>query len=123
MTPAPEQVFLSENGVRITNIRFIVDSQTFAMSGITSVKPAEQKPSRVGPASLIGLGIFLMATTEPKFGGFFVAIGAVWAALQKSTYHVALQTASGEAKALISKDPAWVQKVVFALNEAIIHRG
>lgn len=123
MTSAPEQVFFFENGVRITNARFVVDSQTFAMSGITSVKAAEQKPPRAVPAVFIGLGILLMAATDPAFGGFFVAIGVIWAALQKSTYHVALQTASGEAKALTSKDQAWVQKVVMSLNDAIIHRG
>lgn len=52
-----ETTFFEYEGVRITNSRFIVDGQTFAMNNITSVKPMEEKPKRLLPALLIIFGI------------------------------------------------------------------
>jgi hypothetical protein len=52
-----ETVFFEYESVRITNTRFIVDGQTFAMNNITSVKPLEKKPNRILPILLIVLGV------------------------------------------------------------------
>ena len=42
-----EQTFLNESGVTVTNTRFIVPAQTYAMSGITSVKSLRRDPKRM----------------------------------------------------------------------------
>lgn len=125
MSQEQETTFLNEEGVRVTNTRFILPKQTFAMSGITSVQSGEDKPSKTGPV------LFLIIGTLALFGGndslvfaiIMLAVGGLWLFSLKTTYHVLLQTASGEAKALSSTNGAWVSKVVHAFNESIVHRG
>ena len=117
-----EQVFFQYEGVRVTNTRFIVDGQTFAMNNITSVKPMEKKPSRFWPILLIVLGVIpaFNGTYEPLI---FVAAGIAWFVSQKTVYHVMLHTAGGETSALKTFQREYLDKVVTALNNAIIHRG
>jgi hypothetical protein len=120
-----EKTFLSEGGVTVTNARFIVPAQTYAMSGVTSVESFEETPSRKGPIILIAIGLLAM------FGGkdtivvalLFLAGGIAWWFLAKAKYHVVLSSASGKATALSSSDRDWIARVVGALNDAIVHRG
>lgn len=117
-----ETTFFEYEGVRITNTRFIVDGQTFAMNNITSVKPLEQKPNRIIPGLLILIGI-LVAVNGNTDALLVALIGAIWWALQKTVYHVMLHTAGGETSALKTHQKEYLQKVVTALNNAIVHRG
>ncbi len=120
-----EKTFLNEGGVTVTNARFIVPSQTYAMSGVTSVKSFEEQPSRTGPIVLIIVGVlcFLGGGQAIVIGLLFIAGGIAWWMLEKATFHVLLSSASGEAKALSSKDRGWIGRVVGALNDSIVHRG
>lgn len=120
-----EKVFFSKGSVKVTDTRFIVSRQTFAMSGITSIKLDEDKPPRTIPFFFIitgVIGLFLGKTILP-FGIAFIVLGAAWYALQRSHYHVLLHSASGETKAFSSKNKKWVKNVVTALNDSIIYRG
>ena len=117
-----ETVVFEQNNVKVTNARFIVDGQTYAMNGVTSVKQFEKKPPRVIPIviGLVGLG----TVTQTFLGGLVilaVAIG-IWF-IQKAQYSVLLQTSSGSSQALTSPDGAYIARVVAALNDAIISRG
>lgn len=117
-----ETIFFENEGVRVTNSRFIVDGQTFAMNNITSVKPLEQKPSRILPILLLVLGA--LPAVNGVFGGLVLsAIGVAWLAMQKTVYHVMLHTSGGETSALKTYQKDYLQKVVTALNNAIVHRG
>jgi hypothetical protein len=117
-----ETTFFQYEDVRVTNTRFIVDGQTFAMNNITSVKPLEQKPNRLLPGLLIVIGI--VPTLNGMYGALLLsAIGIVWWAMQKPVYHVMLHTAGGETSALKTYQKEYLQKVVTALNNAIVHRG
>lgn len=117
-----ETVFFQYEGVRVTNTRFIVDGQTFAMNNITSVKAIEKKPNRVLPILMIALG-GLVALNGEAGALVFSLIGAVWFALQKTVFHVMLHTAGGETSALKTYQREYVDRVVTALNNAIVHRG
>ncbi len=124
-----EKVFLDEGGVKVTQARFIVPAQTYAMSGITSVASLKQDPSRKGPIIVVIIGLFA------TFGGFsasaaagvigllVLAAGIAWLLLQKPTYYVVLHSASGESRALKSNNGEWIARVVTALNDAIVARG
>src|SRR5207253_10338894 len=117
-----EKTFFDYDGVRVTNARFIVDGQTFAMSNITSVTPLEQKPNRIIPALLILIGVLL--AVGRIYGGLLLSvIGIVWWKLQKTVYHVMLHTAGAETSALQTYQKEYLQKVVAALNNAIVYRG
>lgn len=115
-------MFFEYEGVRVTNTRFIVDGQTFAMNNITSVKALEQKPNRIIPGLLILIGI-LVAINGNADALLIALIGAVWWALQKTVYHVMLHTAGGETSVLKTYQREYLQRIVTALNNAIVHRG
>jgi len=111
--------------VKVTNARFIVDKQTYAINGVTSVMTASKAPNRISPLMVGLLGLFLLFG---NMGGVIVGLTmigtAIWIWLkQRSTHIVVLRSSSGEAKALVSKDANAVQRVVDALNDALIHRG
>jgi len=117
-----ETTFFVYEGVRVTNTRFVVDGQTYPITNITSVKSYDKKPNRVLPGLLIVLGV-LSALNGATAGLFVSLIGAIWWAMQKTMYQVKLQTAGGETTAVNSHQEEYVQKVVTALNDAIVHRG
>ena len=125
-----EKVFFDEGGIKVTSARFIVPSQTFAMSGITSVKRMEEPAGQLVPifGLLIGAGFLLAGVSHKDWGqgvfGLVMAAGSIaWLGKQKSTHHVFLTTASGELKALTSQSREMISGVVQALNDAIVHRG
>lgn len=117
-----EKQFFSYEDVKVTNARFVNGNQTYAMSNITSVKSFVEKPSRLGGVIvlLIGLGI---AMSSPVVGMIIAALAAAYLYQQKTKYHVMLATSGGEVSALTTHQSDYLQKVVSALNEAIIYRG
>ncbi|MCB0261419.1 MAG: hypothetical protein KDH97_14865 [Calditrichaeota bacterium] len=120
-----EQTFLNEGGITVTNSRFIAGGQTYAMSGVTSVKATKNIPSKKGPIILIVLGLLglMMPESAKLFGLLLLGGGIAWLVLNKPTFSVVLSSASGEAEAYTSKDENFIANVVNALNEAIIARG
>lgn len=118
----PEKTFFDYDGVRVTNTRFIVDGQTYAMSNITSVTAEVQTPNRIIPALLIVAGVGIALT------GYYAALllsiaGIMWLKFQKTVYHVTLHTAGIETSALQTYQKEYLQRVVRALNDAIVYRG
>lgn len=119
-----EKTFFEYEDVKVTNARFVVGSQTFALGNITSVQAFAQEPNRTGPAVLIVVGI-VVSLAGNAILGIPVCIGGVaWLILQKpNKFHVRLRTASGETTALTSHQRDYIDKVVKALNEAIVARA
>lgn len=120
-----EHVFLQEKGVTVTNTRFITYGKTQVLSGITSVDCLVRTPNRFWPIILIILGLVLIfAVGNGIFMGLISAgLGVFWLVMQKSVYIVQLESASGKANALESKDKNFIFRVVDALNNAIVARG
>ena len=132
MDVSKEKEYYSDGNTRITNSRAIFGSTTYAMSNITSVSKKQIPPSS-------GAGIFFMAigmllgiiglSSLPKIsgllvtGGALLVLGAILVQSAKSTYIVMIASSSGESKALESKNKVLVEKIVEALNEAIVDRG
>jgi hypothetical protein len=124
-----EKTFFKERGVVITNARFIVPTQMFAVSGITSVKMFRQEPRRgwaifltvIG--ALVVLGGISNGSGVTLVGLLMAGIGVAILATQKTRYHVLLKTASGEAKAVESTDMPFIERVVDGLSRSIVHRG
>jgi len=123
----PEQVFLNEGGVQVTNARFIAKGRTFAINGITSVTLYKKGPSLLGPILILffAVAVFLHAPDNPKAGiaslVMIVIVIIYW--IFDNTYAVRLMTASGESDAFSSRKRDQIQRIVRALNEAIIARG
>jgi hypothetical protein len=121
-----ERIFFEQGSVKVTNARFIVDSRTYAMNGVTSVKSSVTPPSRGGPIIAIIVGVLMLAApgVGVKLLGIAVVGVGIWIfSQQKATHAVFLSSASGEMQALADTDAAYIGGVVNALNEALIHRG
>lgn len=121
-----EKKFFEKGGVSVSSARFIVDGQTYAMSAVTSVKQAVKEPSR-GLAILLGvIGLLICLAGTPiaiVIGLLTITIAISWAVSLRAEYIVVLSTSSGESQALKSNDKGYVESIVSALNESIIHRG
>ena len=57
------------------------------------------------------------------FGLILIVVGIVIFKCLKSECSVFLNSASGESQALKSDDKSYINKVINALNESIVHRG
>ena len=117
-----EQTFFEYEDVKVTNSRFISGGQTYAMSNVTSVKAFEKQPKKFWGVILLIFGL-LMAINTPAFGIILAACSAFYLYKQKTEYHIMLATSAGETSALKTYQKDYLQKVVAALNDAIIHRG
>lgn len=121
-----ETSFFNQGNVSVSNSRFIVDGQTYAMNGVTSVKTGKTDPSRVGPVIVGVIGLGAMSNGGVGFiiiGLIMLGLAIFWATKQRPELSVVLNSSSGEAQALVSKDATYINSVVSALNNAIIHRG
>lgn len=137
MPATEEQTVLEQEGIRVTNLRAVIGNKTYAMSNITSVEMGRKDPSGCGPGILILVGILMavgggVGISEKAWGS-----GLVWLALgvlaivggyltskrAKPTYTVKVGSASGESNILGSADMDRIQRIVSAINEAIVKRG
>ena len=117
-----EKVFFEYDDVKVNNARFVSGGQTYAMSNITSVKSTEKKPSRLGGILVLLVGGFI-GVNNALIGLLIAAAAGFYLYKQKTTYHVILATSGGETSALTTYQLEYLQRVIGALNEAIIHRG
>jgi hypothetical protein len=124
-TPVPNEIiFYQDTQIKVTQSRFITNSKTYAMRNISSVHVFEIVKSRTFPVLLLIAGVLMVFSDATRtFGFILAAIGALFLFLIKNDYAVRISTNSGEANSIISRDRAYIQVIVDALNEAIIHRG
>ena len=119
-----EQTFFDNNGVRVTNARFIVDANTYSIRNITSTAAWSQSQKWVFGALLILIGLASLKEAT-IIGVIFFALAGLALYLGRPVHYVRLHTSGGEVKAVKSYDLEYVKQVVQALNEAIIsqHRA
>jgi hypothetical protein len=126
---ADETTFYQSGGIAVTNARFIVGAQTFAMRGITSVEGVETPASYGWPALLTFLGLVLALSLfggdigMGVFGVLLFAAGIWLFTRQKPMFTVVLRTAGGEVTAYKSRNRDHIAEIIYALNEAIISHG
>jgi uncharacterized membrane protein len=121
-----EKVFFSHGNVSVSNARFIVNGQTYAMNGVTSVKQSVNYPSRLGPVILGIIGLLPMLSGHAPgivWGMVLLALTVIWWTKQKPLWIVVLNSSSGETQALTNENRAFIDGVIEALNQSIIHRG
>lgn len=87
-------------------------------------------PAKTGCAIafiIIGIvwGIAIIGSKNGAFGavvigGACIAGGIFWLRAARADYHVTITSNAGEVRALTSKDRAYIEKIVEAINEAIV---
>lgn len=131
-----EVTYYSDGVIQVTNARAVLEGKTYAMSNITSVTMGKI-PANPWIGILMAVAGLLMLlfsfSVLPEDVGergaclFFallvVVLGVALAYFAKAKYVVKIGSASGEADALTSTDKDYIQKIVNAINEAIIKRG
>ena len=136
-TAVAEKVFFDVGGVKVTNARFIVNQQTYAMASVSSVKVSstDRTPSKSGAVWTCIFGALSLAASFgvtndnswlSAIGGIvLLAVGIIWyrSIKPKFEYKLILTTSSGENTALTSFDLKDIRRVEHALNEAVIFRG
>jgi Family of unknown function (DUF6232) len=121
-----EKIFYQDQNVIVTNSRVVASGKTYAMSNISSVTNFRiVKNSTIGIVIIVvgGLSLFSGEWQGWLFGIIVIILGAVIIRKKKDYFSVQISSNSGESKAIISKDKNYVQKIVDAVNEAIIYRG
>lgn len=119
-----EKIFYQDGGVRVTQSRYITNSKTYAMRNISSVHVFEIVKSRTFPVLLIIIGILMLLSDDVRISGLVIlAIGVLVLLLLKNEFAVRISTNAGEVNSIISKDRAYIEHIVNALNDAIIHIG
>lgn len=133
---ATERVFLDEPDIFVSSSRVFLLDTTYATANITSVSKRFQPPKTGGAILLMAVGAVhsLAALVGLAQGssvrsewlaitlGLFV-LGLVWFRTSKPIYRVVLASASGETETLRTEDEALVNRVVRAVNEAVLARG
>ena len=119
-----ETTFYQDASVTVTQSRFVTQSKTYAMRNISSVYVFEIEKSRVFPILMILLGIpFIFFKDVFLIGLILICLGLIIIFSIKNEFAVRISTNAGEANSIVSKNRDYIQKIVKALNEAIIHRG
>ena len=133
--PQEERVFFEDEDVSVSNLRFVsrTTKTTIAMANVSSVRLVEQPPSRTAPGLLLlaclvwmSIAFCLNPAAAPDnlyLPGAGFALSLIWLAVQRGEYVVWIQAAGGESKPVRSANRQFVQKVVSAVEQAIIARG
>ncbi|QIY10396.1 QacE [Plesiomonas shigelloides] len=119
-----EKMFYDTGSISVSNSRFIVNGQTYAMSNVTSVKTGVEKANKAIGVIIALFGLFILFSAESiLWGGIVIAVGVLAFIGAKDKYSVVLSTSSGENQALTSVDKKHIEEVVSALNHSIVSRG
>jgi Family of unknown function (DUF6232) len=131
MTEVRETTILQDGVVKITNLRTLIGTTTYAMSDIKSVNLTRQAKT-YRPFWLVIGGILLIAWAlideTTQFGEFFnigmllVIVGITLFVIAKPSYAVQIGSTSGETSILRSTDINFIQKIVNAMNSALARR-
>ncbi|PTS96863.1 hypothetical protein DBR11_18390 [Pedobacter sp. HMWF019] len=119
-----EVTFYQDMRVTVTQSRYVTNSKTYAMRNISSVHIFEIIKSKALPVIMIIAGFFMLFSESSMILGILILVfGVAILFCIKNEFAVRISTNSGEVNSMVSKDKAYIQTIVNALNDAIVHRG
>ena len=131
-----ETTLFEKDNIKITNLRAVFGEKTYAVSNITAVEKETNARSALPPLIAVAGGITLLfvvggalSSGDPlNFTALFIGIallviGILVVRSERDSYTVKISTASGEIKAFVSSDTAFIKQIVDALNTAIVQKG
>ena len=132
MAALDETTILQEGPVKITNRRTIIGTITYQMSQINSVHVTRRRRN-VRPLLGIIPGIFFITWSlldqTAQFMEFFnigiafIVLSLILVWIAKPTYAVQIGNSSGNDSILRSTDPSFIQRIVDAMNVAMVRKG
>lgn len=129
-----ETTFYSDSLMQVTNSRLIIGGKMYPMASIASVAAVKlSSDSKLAAALFLGgllslaIGFFSYTNRGACLGfGFILLAGFVAKVVyevRNPKLAVVVESSSGSVRAVISRDRPYIQKMVDAINEAIIARG
>lgn len=120
-----EKTFYQDANVLVTQSRIVVYGKTYAMRNISSVGMSENSKLFLKIASTI---MFIFALIGLYLKDYWIGIAALGIAIiillnARNEYVMIISSNSGDNNALSSKNRDYIQSIIDAINEAIIHRG
>ena len=152
MNDVSETILLELDNIRITTRKVLMGLKTYEIADIISVSLTEKKLSLAAGKTLviasllalvIGILSCLAALSIPftsmmeEFSGLprinvhflfavlgllLIYLGSIGRESEKPTYTVQIETTSGRSRILASKDKALIQKVIWAIDQALARR-
>lgn len=129
-----DNVFFAQGSVTVSQTRFVVSGDTYAMSNISSCRVRYTDEINDGLKALLWIavvaslivGVALALSVHIALGGLGLA-GVIAAFIfikpQYQLYHLSVGTNSGEIEAVYSVDEAYIRQIERAVNDAIVARG
>ncbi len=132
--PVAETTFFADQGIQVTNTRFVVYGQMYPINGITAVSPFTIPAKRgwlIFWAIFFGLGVLggIGNLAQGGNGGGLVMSAIItglfiWRIIARKDQHgIIISTAGGQVRALTSQNLPLVHAVMSALHQAVAMRG
>lgn len=118
-----ERTFLQGENVLVTNARLVIEGHTFAMANLTSVRAVHQKQRWFW--GVVWLFFAAIAVVVKAWPGA-IALGVLcvgYLLLRRGRYNLVVTTSSSEQKAMSAYQRGPIDRVVDAVNQAIVARG
>jgi len=133
MKDGSEITILKEGAVKITNLRAIIGTKTYAISDVTSVNMRIIEPKMFLPVFfMVNMGIcsvLIGSSNMEEYArylqtGLYLAIAGILLMLisSKTKYSVHIMNETGELRILDANDREYVERIVKAMNDAIALR-
>jgi hypothetical protein len=133
MTQVSEISILKEKNVKITNLRAVIGTKTYPISEIASASMDVNEPKLFLPVFFIVIAAIcsvLVALSDMReyseclTTSIYLGIAGLlfFILSQKTKYGVRIRSTSGELKVLEAFDKEHVERIVEAINEAIVQR-
>lgn len=117
-----EHILFHNAGVKITSQQLIVPGHVYVLNEIESAEFIKVEPKRTVAIVLLCVGMFILLSEGHLFalGGFSVLMSIVIWISGNTQYRVMINTATGNHEVLSSMDRAYVEKVLHALDAAML---
>lgn len=121
-----EKVFYRDLTVKVTQFRYITDNKTYAIKNISFVTINKTIGCRFCAKLTIITGLialFIPNDFQIIIGGILVVLGIIWYISIKDLFTVCIGTNGKTINSITSNNKDYIEKIVDAVNQAIIHKG
>ena len=125
-----EKTYFTDNMISVTSTRIIATGTTYPLNGVTAVTWQQHTQKGTVTGCLMMILSFLVGLPSLIGGGYLMALIClgifVWGFMKvrkPSYYSIVVSTAGQQGEIFTSTSRDYIQKIIEAINQAIIERG
>ena len=120
-----EKIFYKDTNVLITQSRIVSYGKTYAMRNISSAGISKNSKLflKIASTFMLVFGLSSLYTEDYWLGVTALGIAVILLLNSRDDYILVISSNSSDNNALSSKNRAYIQTVMDAINEAIVYRG